>query len=190
MKARVQFGGWIAFAILAVVLAAPSVAQAAAAVVRLVGISGTTADVTKAHQLIVTEASPANFRQYRINNEQNSLSNSCVTVTTLPSSQALVVKQLRVAWSSISTPGLAITYFAGESCAGPVIDTIAGEGFATSVGGMQTSFNQVIPLDPGFGVPAGTTISAKVQGGAEAGDYFIDGYAVPASDVPSTTGPD
>jgi hypothetical protein len=175
-------------AILGVALLTPKVADAAASMVHLVGLSGTTAEVTKAHQLTVAEASPANYRQYRINNEQNSL--LCVAVTTLPASQALVIKQLRVDWIGISTPGIALTYYAGANCAGPVIDTIAGEGFATSVGGMQTSFNEVIPLDPGFGVPAGTTISARFSGGAEAGDFYIGGYAVPVSDVPTATGPD
>ena len=179
MRFKMPGVAWLGIGLTAGALAAPTVVSAATAA--LVKIQGSS--ITKAHQLTTTETAPANFRQYTISAEGGI--GGCQTLGTVPATGALIVTELRVAWRQ-EAAGDPVDFYAGPGCTGPLIGTIAA-GFATS-GNVSQTYETTI--EPGFAIPAGTTLSVQTSNGASAfeGDIYMNGYAVPTADVPSVTG--
>src|SRR5215831_573999 len=110
LRRNLPSAAWIAVGMVAVALLVPTIGAAATA--QLVQIQG--AAFSKGHEMKVTQAPPSMYRQYEVQNESNSM-NSCVTVTTLPAANGMVVRELRADWFTASTYSERIAFYAGDN---------------------------------------------------------------------------
>ena len=164
--------GWVTLGLVLGAIILPTAALAAFSDVRIVGTNGTTqAQVTPANQLRVATTDPFRYRQFN-----SSFSDGCFTIGTVNSGTGFILKQATFDVYSDSTPGTStFTVYAGAGCSGPIIVTVR----PTGNGLVQ------IPFDPGFALPAGTTISVASNG--VSAQSFLLGYTTPTSAVPSIT---
>jgi hypothetical protein len=107
-------------------------------------------------------------------------SRGCVAIATAPTNKALIVREIRVDVFNDPSPGPSqnVQLFAGTAC-----NKFIGDVNPATVG------HTVVPFDPGIGIPAGSGLSAAVDGAVQA-EAYTDGYLVASSLVPALpTGP-
>lgn len=104
-------------------------------------------------------------------------SNGCVFVAQPPSGRALIVSNVLINVSDDPSPGAGqeVLIWPNASC----------DGAPAAVVNPPSVGETTVPFDPGFGIPAGSQLSAQVVGSVEA-DVNVNGYSVPSSQVPST----
>jgi hypothetical protein len=179
MKRSLPTGAWIAGGLVVAALIVPGVSYATATLTELVGTNGTTAaDVSKGHQLLTAEATPANFFSastavYGTN------STTCTALTGPTTGHGLVLRDVRyTVYDGDGTLDSALFYVGTCGASFPFARIGLNEG------------NGEFTLDPGVGVPAGSQIYYELQNYSEATDdayIIIDGYQVPGADVPAAS---
>lgn len=99
----------------------------------------------------------------------------CVQVAQPPTSQAMVVGDVRIDVFNVSTtgPDQDIALYGDSTCT-----TQVGDVNPATVG------ETTLPFDPGLAIPAGSGMSARALGTVEA-EVYTDAFAVPASAVPA-----
>jgi hypothetical protein len=165
--------GWVAVGLLLGAIALPTAAIAAFSDVRIVGLSGSPqAQVTPANQLRVATTDPSRYQQFN----GSFPNNACTNIGTVHATGGFILKQATfdVRYDSVQGSS-SFDVHAGANCSGPIIVSVT----PTGEGPVH------IPLDPGFGLPAGTTISAASTG-VDANSFLL-GYTTPTSAVPSIT---
>jgi hypothetical protein len=191
---------WFIIGVVAALAIVPTAAYGAAAL-KFTGIEGTSgneADVTAAHQLLTTPASPSQFVSYETFLASAQGATGCDTIGTVPAGDSLIIQNVQAdvqqadepqyisyldssdqtAYSQFSSSYFELNY-ASSFC--PVFPTaiVTGEAPAGGVG------NVTVPLQPGFVVPSGTDLMAT-GGGMDAWIY-VTGYLVPSADAPVIT---
>jgi hypothetical protein len=141
-----------------------------------VGVSGggNQAGVTKAGQLLATEAAPGVYQE--IEAPLNRF-NGC-HVFTAPPTQGIIIKEIQVSVSEDPTPGFtdSVALFPSGICLFPAFTDVT----PPSVGVTN------LPVEPGFAIPPNGQFSAEAFGNVVA-DLFVFGYLVPAGDVHAAT---
>jgi hypothetical protein len=177
-------GGYIAMGIVVALILVPT--GIAAATVAYTGIEGTNgstatvnhAGVTSASQLLTAEASPSSFREYT----GLALASGCTVLATVPSGHGFIVRNIEMGPAGYFASEATVKYFTGSTCSGHQIATMVSVAGTGSWSGPQS-----FPLNPGFGIAAGDSISASVTEDAVNFDTYVQGYLVPSSDIPTTT---
>jgi hypothetical protein len=157
--------------VIAAALLSPVGAVAAGQLVEISSTSGRKADVTRAEQLQVAEASPHQLMRGR-----GLALNGCANVLTAPSSKAIVVKTVILDFYYMSgTGGHFGVLRIGDTCSSSVVAIIDVTGITT----------EHVDFGPGVVVPAGQSLWVYAEGGGI--DVFPFGYKVPPTAVPATT---
>jgi hypothetical protein len=152
-------------------IVAPVAATAAGQLVEISSASGRKADVTRAAQLQVAEASP-----HQLVRGYNSSGGSCVAVLTAPATKAVVVQTAWVDFSDLNGTYDLLGLYVGSSCLG-----------GTVFGAVHTDVVGVQALDFGAGlvVPAGQSLWIIPTNGT--GVYVSAfGYKIPPEAAPTT----
>jgi hypothetical protein len=165
--------GWLAVVVLAAVVAAPVGAVAATTVVRIVGTSGSSADVSAAHRLLTAESGPRSY--FSAGYFPVTGGGPCVQLFTASASQAVIVLQIvvRVKTNPAFDSSHAIVFALSPTCAGAFVF----EDQPSSLG------TEVFTLEPGKPVPAGGTFAAQAVGSGLTAEIQVTGYRVPAAAV-------
>jgi hypothetical protein len=108
----------------------------------------------------------------------------CTTLATPPAGSALIIKQVRLDVLEEGQPGATqdAQFYVGNPAGG-----ICGVTFQIGQVNPPTVGQYVVPFDPGLGIPAGSVLSAQCFGGLQC-QAFVDGFVVPANEVPPVTG--
>ena len=181
---------WLMVGLAVAVLVIPTTAGAVA-LLKYTGIqsaSGNKANVSGAGQLQTVEAPPTEFAAYRAT--VSSLGGyACTAEVTVPAGFAYVLRQANFDFVDVTSPGstpsgtesrsgvVLVANMPGQACTSGAIITSA-EAPGGNVG------NVVMPISPGYVIPAGYSLSAYSYQGAIAGIY-VNGYLVPAADAPT-----
>ncbi len=129
------------------------------------------AAVTREGQILGVETSPGAIREIRTSGATGL---GCLNFFTVPAGKAFVIRDVTTSTDGTGSESIAI--WPSKGCAGNVMLSLP-----VPAGGVSA-----IPLDPGFALASGASISIQGFGGSFArADIF--GYLVPASDVPATT---
>jgi hypothetical protein len=160
----------IALGIVIAAILAPVAATAAGQLVEISSASGRKADVTRAEQLQVAEASAHQF----VHDTASFVGTSCGTILAAPATKAVVIKTATVSFTSIIGTGLHnLTFFEpGEPC-GSQMTTLP----VTSISIHEVDFGA------GLVIPAGGSLSAYSQGATVQVTVF--GYKVPPAAAPA-----
>jgi hypothetical protein len=156
-------------------LLGPSVVAAVSNVTGVHNASSTTttAGITRAGQLLVTETKPT---AVRVILTAAGSSSACQSPYTVPAGKAFIITEVIGSNSSASEGSFAM--MATNNCSGePMLGLYALPVAAYSV--------VTVPFSPGYAVASGGSIS--VVGGQATVAIEIIGYLVPATDAPTTT---
>ena len=168
-RPRMSTGAWICTGLIGAAVIAPASVYAAAAVtkVAIAGSDGTTANVTKQHQLLTATIPPS-----RVVHAQAGVNGPCKVLYTPPAGKAIVVTSVVYTYGS----GVQGNEDFGGLFSGPC--------------STATSVDQIDQIDK-FGsiqhtFPTGLPM-ADVRGTSQGGqiNVFIVGYLISASDLPS-----
>ena len=179
---------WLVIGVCVTALVLPSAAYASGALT-FVGIKGTStnkADVTAASQLLTTEAAPSAFRDYSAIDKGA----GCYVLTTVAAGQGFIAKNLVVNPDITGSPqggSEMVRYFTGSTCSGTQFGTFW---VVSSSGSSNYVVPQTLPLNPGFAVATGDSVSVQVVQVSSSSlglDLYLQGYTVPSSDVPTST---
>jgi hypothetical protein len=165
--------GWIVVVALAMAVAVPTGALAATTVVRIVGISGTSADVSPAHRLLTAESAPKSYVSAGYFPVTGG--GGCVHLFTAPAHQGVIVRQMvvRVKTDPSFDASHVIGFVPSPTCAGAFVF----EDQPSSLG------TEVFTLEPGRPVPAGATFSVQAFGTGLTAEIQVTGYKVPGASV-------
>jgi hypothetical protein len=185
--------GWFVIGVAVAVLLMPSsvaLARSALKVTGIKGVSGSTADVTPAGQLLTTEAQPSNL-----------LGGSSSDQATFEETTSLNAQDLFAAPSNdaVAMNGLSLDVVQGLSSASPgnIYALFIGNSSACSntVGNWEMNVNPTglglteVSLTPGVAIPASDYLCAI--GSAASGDYTVSltatGSLVPSTNVSNET---
>jgi hypothetical protein len=102
---------------------------------------------------------------------------SCVEVAAPPSGKAMIVRDVIFNVVQDPSPGVGqhIVIFPDANCSGSAVADV----------NPATIGEITLPFDPGLGIRAGSGLSAVAQGSVGA-ELYLEGYAVPSSQVPAT----
>jgi len=170
--------GWVVTGIAVTLLLVPTgVAAKGLKVTGIIGTSGNKADVTTTGQLQVGETSPTNFYTHFTPN----LPSSYGVVAAPPSGDSLIIKSAHPTWGGApSLPAeVDLAVFTGACTSQVAVVDIVAVG--TTPGVVSLSY------EPGFVVPGGDTLCARVTGGGAA--VSVNGYVVPSADAPLFAAP-
>jgi hypothetical protein len=166
---------WFAVGVVLAAILAPAATIAATSLVQIQGPSGTVAAVDMAHQLLV---GPAAFVDYFDTASAGPLhgdgSPTCEMLVPAQS-KALIVRQVQIDVAADSPgQGNFVALFSSTACSSGYIRVVhtAGAGPIT------------VAFDPGYRIPAGSGIAAKVFGASLTVNISVSGYRVPAAAVP------
>jgi len=118
------------------------------------------------------QAAPSNLVHIAALQVQNF---ACVVIARPPAGKALIVQQIRLNVFQAAASGDRALIYANPTCADSGIISIVNE---PAIGQLT------VPLAAGAAIPAGSAVSLIVAGTFQI-EAFIDGYVVPASQVPA-----
>jgi hypothetical protein len=177
MKRSIPTGAWIAAGLVAAAMLAPGVAYATATLTQIVGTNGTTvAQVSKARQVYVAPADPANAVTFEAG-YSGTTDSGCLTLGSPPSGKALVITDLRY------------TVLSGGAAAGDMLFLSANTGCGAPEAAqiLLTQGNGEYQFPGGLPVHATAGLSFNVKdlsGGTDNVVIYADGYTVPATALP------
>ena len=143
---------------------------------RLVGANGVPASITQGGQVVTGSVGPSMFRTFH---NYGLFGSTCERVYTAPAGYAFVLESitLDVYDAGVAGPGVNVRVATDPACEAQVADINPSTIGATP-----------IVLTPGFVVPAGKSLYAIGDNGADAEIYGF-GYLEPAADAPVATSP-
>jgi len=129
----------------------------------------------EAGRLAVQEVPPANFF-HAILNGGLSTGSGCITTAVPPTGKALIVRQVRLNVTLFSGGSAILIYPNGNCAAGSQIGAVS----------LNSTGLTVVPFDPGLAIPSGGSLAITIVGGSSStvALAYVDGYTVPASEVP------
>ena len=153
----------IAIGLVVAAILAPVAATAAGQLVEISSVSGRKADVTRGEQLQVAEASHHQF----VRDTRGVASPNCLAIITAPATKSVIIKTVVIDFYELNGTSYhgAAAYVGG--CSGD------------SVFNADTSVadTEVVNLEPGFLLPAGSTLYVTAYGANIIASVF--GYKVP-----------
>ena len=162
----------IAIGIIVAAIVAPVAATAAGQLVEISSVSGRRADVTRAEQLQVAEASPHQFVRAR---GEFTTGSGCVNLYTAPSTKAIVVKSLQLNIRASDGNDWINLYVLNGGCGGS-----SSEYFDSLT--ITSRAPVARDYEPGIVVPAGSTLIATRDTALWA-VVWLNGYKVPSTAV-------
>jgi hypothetical protein len=168
---------WVVIGVVGALILVPSAAVATAAgVTELVGTGGQRAAVSDAGQLSTAEAAPSSFD---IEFNATTAKDACVSLPVISKTEGFIVTEIAVDTYQLPSPGedSAIAAYRGTGCVGT-------SGFI-QVNPPSLGLT-TIPMDPGYAIPKGGSISFEGTNNTEA-NIDVFGYKVPAKDAPGYT---
>ena len=157
------------------IILVPTAAYAGATLVRIVGNSGATADVSAARQLLTAPAAPAGLVHKHAQVSVVDFS-PCQDIGAFSSTRATVLRQVNISAYQIgSAPPFNVIIFADANCAGARLMDFSADRVD----------NSAFSLDPGFPLAAGQHLSIYSLNGGSAAEVHLFGYLVPKEAVPT-----
>ncbi len=179
---------WLVIGVCITALVLPTAAYASGGLTftGIKGTSGNKADVTAGTQLLTAEAAPSAFQDYAALDKGS----GCYVLTTVAAGQGFIAKNLVVSPDFTGSPqggSEMVRYFTGSTCTGTQFGTFW---VVAASGSSNYTAPQTLPLDPGFAVATGDSVSVQVVQVSSSSlglDFYLQGYTVPSADVATST---